>query len=438
METQVISQDVTNAWTGSPVGEAVLLLNTAIDAVAGLNLEFAGDKEVRGLLAGLEHCERRLASAQIATLDAVDERGLYSADGHFSAKVTGRHVARLSNGEAAGRDKTMRMFRELPDVAAAFAAGSIGVDQVRLLAPVFANPRVRSHMFNRQGRFIADAINRSYRNFELNVRGWERLTDDDGPTPANERKHANRDARMIQDFDLGWEPMGHWAAMQGATMSEVLGHYIDAEVQTDWAKAKAEHGDRACFGDLERTDAQRRADALCQIFRDAASSPHGAGPPGYVHNIVWDKHAYEEMLSRLDGNDPQPLDPDTYRCSTLDGTPLEPLEAATNSLRYQVRRVLIDATSVTIDLGQARFFTGSARHAVLLQHPECVWPGCPTPASKCETDHIKEHSRGGRTCPGNGAPLCGPHNRWKQKGFTIQRHPNGRCTTHRPNGTQID
>jgi hypothetical protein len=157
-----------------------------------------------------------------------------------------------------------------------------------------------------------------------------------------------------------------------------------------------------------------------------------------VHNIVWDQATFEEMLSRLDGNDPEPLDADAYRCSTLDGIPLEPLEAAANSLLHQIRRVIVDAKSVNVDLGQARFFTGSARHAVLLQHPECIWPGCPTPASRCETDHIKEHTKRGRTCPDNGAPLCASHNRWKQKGFTIQRHPDGQWHTHRPNGTKID
>ncbi|MGI9607965.1 MAG: HNH endonuclease signature motif containing protein, partial [Acidimicrobiales bacterium] len=87
--------------------------------------------------------------------------------------------------------------------------------------------------------------------------------------------------------------------------------------------------------------------------------------------------------------------------------------------------------------GEARFFTGNSRHAVKLQSTECVWPGCHVPTSMCEADHLHQHSRCGRTHPGNGAPLCGKHNRWKQKGFTIWRDPSGTWHTVRPDGTEI-
>jgi len=107
------------------------------------------------------------------------------------------------------------------------------------------------------------------------------------------------------------------------------------------------------------------------------------------------------------------------------------------SIVGRIRRVLIDAKSMVIDQGVARRFTGAARLAVQLSHTRCVWPGCCTPVTKCETDHMVEHSRDGRTDPGNGAPLCGKHNRWKQKGFTIFRDPTGTWHTIRPDGTEI-
>ena len=68
----------------------------------------------------------------------------------------------------------------------------------------------------------------------------------------------------------------------------------------------------------------------------------------------------------------------------------------------------------------------------------CIWPGCWVPTTQCEADHIRPHAAGGATVPGNGAPLCGRHNRWKQKGFTTRRDPNtGRWRTNRPDGTEI-
>ena len=221
-------------------------------------------------------------------------------------------------------------------------------------------------------------------------------------------------------------------------MREIFEQYIEAELAADWEKAKAELGGEACFADLPRTDAQRRADALWQIFQDAAAAEPGAVAPGYVHNIVWDATTFEEMVARLDDQHvPQPLDHETYRCETLDGRPLEPTEAVVNATVSAVRRVLIDARSVTIDLGQSRLFTGNARHAVQLSSTCCVWPGCEVPASKCEIDHLHDHARGGPTSPVNGAVMCGKHNRWKQKGFTVQRDQAGNWHTYRPTGDQI-
>ena len=121
----------------------------------------------------------------------------------------------------------------------------------------------------------------------------------------------------------------------------------------------------------------------------------------------------------------------------MDGHDLEPYEAATNALLHQVRRVVVDAAGVVIDLGRARLFTGSARHAVKLSATTCVWAGCTVPVSRCEIDHLTDYAHGGQTCPEEGAPLCGKHNRWKQKRFIIRRNPDGTYRTLRPNGTPL-
>ncbi len=44
---------------------------------------------------------------------------------------------------------------------------------------------------------------------------------------------------------------------------------------------------------------------------------------------------------------------------------------------------------------------------------------------------------GGSTSPGNGAPLCGTHNRTKEQGYRITRDPAGTLHVHRPDGTEI-
>ncbi len=415
------------------------VLREAIDQVRALDLEVLDGAEVLALVDDLECEARRLRAAQLAVMAEVDRRGLHRADGHASAKVLVRHRGQLPGGEALGRDKTMRALRELPEIAAALAAGEIGAAQVDLIGRVHANARVRHLMAPQQARFLGWARAMSYREFDLQMREWERLVDTNGAAPANERRHHNRDAKLIQDpIELGWTLMGWYACAQGAAMRDIFDHYISAELMADWEKARAEHGEKACEAHLPRSGAQRRADALWQLFQDAAKSEGSAVPVGWVHNIVWSADAYEAMLARLDGADPQPVDVDTYKCQTIDGTPLEPLEAAAGSLVNKVRRVIVDARSEVIDLGRARLFAGAARLAAQLASPRCLWPGCEVPTSRCEIDHLHPHGQGGHTCPGNGGPLCGRHNRWKQKGFTISRDPTGTWHISRPDGTHLE
>jgi hypothetical protein len=175
-----------------------------------------------------------------------------------------------------------------------------------------------------------------------------------------------------------------------------------------------------------------------QVFRDAATADGSAVPVGWVHNIHWSAQAYEEMLAAIDHDRPPRFDPDTFMCRNEDGHDVDPTEAAANSLLHKVRRVITNAADVVIDLGRARRFTGSARLAATAVHTHCIWPGCHAPASRCEIDHLHEHGRGGATTQTNAAPLCGKHNRWKQKGFRIQRTPDGKWHTTRPDGSQLE
>jgi hypothetical protein len=336
------------------------------------------------------------------------------------------------------------MWPHLPEIGDALVAGELGVAQFDLLGRVHANPRVRHLMVDAQGWFVGCGKAMSYAEFEVAVREWERLGDMDGAAQANQRNHERRNATMLQDsIDLSWQMKAGLASLQGASIDDIFSHYIAAERLADWEKARATHGDVATEADLPRSEAQRRADALWQVFHDAAGADGTAAPAYFVHDIVWDADSYETMLTALDPERHDTLrsldlNVDSYRCETIDGIRLEPLEAAAASLVAKMRRVVVDAAGVVIDLGRARCFTGSARKAAQLSARRCCWPGCGVPTSHCEIDHTREHAKGGRTNPANGAPFCGRHNRHKQKHFTARRDPTGEWHIHRPDGTQIE
>ncbi|MEM8707689.1 MAG: DUF222 domain-containing protein [Actinomycetota bacterium] len=384
----------------------------------------------------LEHEARRLEARRAELFQELERSGVYGADGHASAKVMMRHVARLSGPSAASRQRVARMLRDLPLVHAALSAGRIGVDQVELLGRVHSNRRVRPFMPDAQDWFLGLA-RKPFADFEATVRQWERLADEDGPEP-NERMHRARRVKLTQDdTTLTWELDGRFAAMMGAQLRDIFDHYTAAELAADWEKARAEHGDDACDLHLPRTADQRLADALWQIFQDAASADGSAVAPDFTHDIVWSADAYEAMVHRLDGADIEPLDPDTFRCTTRSGIALEPYEAAHHSLLTKVRRVIVDASSTVIDLGRARGFTGSARTAAKLQTTTCFWPGCNVSVDRCQVDHTQPHARHGRTNPGNGAPACGRHNRLKEHGYRVWRDPSGEWHTYRSDGSEI-
>ncbi len=419
------------------IEDALGAIQAALDEVLREPVSLGSAREAATLVRSFESCSRRLRAAQLRVQAELDATGVYAADAHASAKVMTRHCARLSPATAAARERGARMAQTLPEIRDALERGVLGVDYFDLLARVWANPRVRDHMADAQDWFLRIAARLGYRDFETEVRTWERLADDDGPEPANSRNHENRDVRLAQDpVDLGWQWAGGCGAMQGVQMSEILEHYVSAERLIDWEKARAELGEAATAGDLPRTEAQRRADAVWQVFQDAAGNPTSSCPD-IVHNIVWDADTITELARRFGGESPAPLDPTTSVCRTLDGVALDPSEAFASVFVDKLRRVVVDAAGVVVDLGRARRFTGGARLAVQLADSHCPWPGCQVPTSACEIDHTIDHARGGTTNPDNGGPLCGRHNRHKQKGFAVWRDPSGVWHTYRPDGSEI-
>ncbi len=327
---------------------------TAVAAVEALAAELNQPQQPGDVLLAerrLELLRRLVGAAQIDIVARIDSDRLHRIDGHRSVKAHTCHVLKVSPAEAARRAQTARALRHLPDIAAALRAGRIGLCHAQVIAQVYANPRITDHVPVEQDRFLRWADTESFDGFKAKVFDWERTVDLDGGFKDNARNHANRNVRLVHNsLDGTWELSGHFASDQGSRAKEIFEHYVEAEWRTDWADARARLGDAATLSDLERTDAQRRADAFLRMCNDAASAPGDTPGPRIVHNIVWSADTYLALADLL-GADAAALDthwsttltetgtqrnhwcdPDTYRCSTLDGTPLEPVEQYMSSL----------------------------------------------------------------------------------------------------------
>jgi hypothetical protein len=433
------------------VAAAIDAAHAALDALGAAGVAAFDAHDAVELVRDVERLVRRTRAVAVDVVDGIDRAGWHRADGHASAKVMVRHVARLSSAEAGRRMADAKALRDLSEVAEAYRAGRIGSDQVDRIGRLHANPRVSAKVGAQDRNLLQAALHLSYREFDLKVSEWERLVDEDGARDRNQAHHDKRDASMAQDFDGRWRVAGSCGAMDGTRLHEIFKAFFEAETLVDWEKARAEHGDDARAEHLPRTDAQRRFDAWAAIFEKAAGA-RAAEPGGspIVTNVVITQEAFEEQLRRFAGAEPDPDRPDPHidprpgvrlRCATIDGGHLDPAEAVAAALVGHVRRVVIGADGVVIDLGRrSRVFTGAAQLAVRLSSTECYWPGCHVPVSRCQIDHLRPWAgpERGRTSPDNGGPACGRHNRYKERGFTAWRDPTGQLHVLRADGTELE
>jgi hypothetical protein len=247
-------------------------------------------------------------------------------------------------------------------------------------------------------------------------------------------------------------------------LRNIFAHFVELEVRKDCEARRAEHGDTADQHPLPRCDAQRRFDALVAIFERAYVASGDGKVPDPVVNILCDQRTLHDLLGRAgialaDGgmldldeltkaqidavlaefvNDPTAML--SRLCETSSGQQIAPQLLIRALLTAQVRRVVLDANSTVIDLGERkRLFTGNARIAATLLQQFCQHPGCEVPAARCQIDHNHEHHEGGRTALGNLAHLCVRHHTLKSETpWTIHQRPDGTLEFHSPLGNTYE
>jgi DNA-binding transcriptional ArsR family regulator len=403
-----------------------------VAALSGADLDHA--------LVAIERARREVEAAYVAVLDRAEATQRFTADGHAGVRGWASALANTGSAELHRRLQTMRALRDLPHVTDALVGGEIGVDQVREIAQLHANPRTRDLTIDGQTKLLTHARTKAYVEFSEIVGRWAAFGDPHRAARRHLDAHDRRDAIMFeQDGVVHLHAKG--GTFQGAALMEIFQRQCDAEFLDDWEHAKsiAGHGDPMAL--LARTDAQRRFDAIHSLFLGAVSAPPGSVAPEPVVNILMTIDEYESRLDDLaTGRHPAPATVDgidATRCETDTGIPIDPYDAVMASLTGWFRRVVVDAAGVVIDLGRKRRYTGSARVAVILSRRRCLWPGCGRASTRNQIDHTHEHSRGGLTTPDNGGPACGRHNRTKTRGYTVHRDSDGNWHVHRPDGTEL-
>ena len=407
-------------------------------------------------LVEIERARRALEAATLAVLDEAERGGSFRDDGHITPGSWARATVNWSYAEASNRVRAVDLVRLCPIVAGELTQGRLGVAHTFELARARANPRAGDGIADCIDELVEWAGTLDFDGFRKLVRRWEQLADVDGAHQGHAAAHNGRRASITR-LDDTFHLNAQFGVVYGTAMAEILDAFTEAEFQAEWEKVKAEHGDAATPSMMDRSGAQRRADALHAIFMAAVADEHG-NVSGPLVNLVCDLQTFEEHVARLTGghvpNEHAAAEQDASepvsnvsmgtgfglrRCETINGDPVDPGDVVAAALIGHVRRVVVNSAGVVVNCGRkTRLYKGVAREMVWLLGTTCCWPGCGHRLG-VQVDHLDEYARDdGSTDQENADPLHGRHNRFKTShGYRVRRDDRGIIHVYRPDGTEI-
>jgi len=238
-----------------------------------------------------------------------------------------------------------------------------------------------------------------FASFARVVGYWTLRADPDGCEDRDRAQHEGRRLHLSHGFEGMWFLDGVFDPVNGAIIANELKRIEKQFFDSDWAEAKARVGDGVGVGDLARTSAQRRADALLEMATRSAGAGNGVRRPEPLFSVFVGYETFAGML-----------------CQLADGTVVSPASLRPWLDHAWVERVVFDGPSRVVDVGVTRrLFAGATRRAVELRDRECYHPYCDRVAADCDIDHVQAWSDGGPTTQANGRVACGFHNRARQR-----------------------
>jgi hypothetical protein len=104
----------------------------------------------------------------------------------------------------------------------------------------------------------------------------------------------------------------------------------------------------------------------------------------------------------------------------------------------QLTRIVLGPGGRPLDHGPTvRLVPAHIRRAAEVRDGGCAFAGCAAPTWWCDVHHLLEWINGGQTSLDNSALLCERHHTEVHHGFRVERLPDGRWRTRRPDGTEI-
>jgi len=364
--------------------------------LGNVDLDGLGDDALSDAVLTMQRLRGGLDAAEARVLSRWDAQGCWRASGAKTGAAWLAWQQHLPISVARQRLRHAKAMRTLPAVEEAWAGGAIDRSHVTTL--LGARTARTAEVFDREHKTLLDiARDSSFTHFKRACDRFEMVVDPDGAEQGADDDRNARELHLSQSFGDMWFGRMTLDPISGVIVDSTL-RLIERELfEADWAAAKERLGRAPLIMELDRTPAQRRADALVEMATRARTAPVGGRRPAPLFTVV-------VGLESLTG----PV------LEMFNRNPIMPGTAARHLTDADVERIVFDGPSRVLDVGaRRRFFTGALRRAIEVRDRTCFHPSCDEVPERLQIDHIHDASKGGETTQDNGQGGCGFHNRWK-------------------------
>ncbi len=386
-----------------------------LDALAAEDLSPLFGPALLDRLRPLLVAQNRLSAEIARTVRECEVSGAAEVDGLKTMPSWLRGHGHLSEAEAARVVRAGRALAHLPAMAAAFAAGAVTGEQAAVIGQVAAVEHLAQAADQGVDLAAVDAVltgvahASSHADTAKAVRHYLDRLDTDGPEPD---PTEGRRLVIVKHADGSISLRGELDAVGG----EKLQAAVESVLQ----------GGRGA-GE-ERTRAQQQADALVQLCDNQLAA--GNLPVLRGHE--------PQVIVKIDAGDL--ADPTTGPgAGELGfGATISAARVRWLACDGNVTRIVMGPDGMPLDYGRSvRLVPPHVRRAAEVRDGGCVFAGCGAPTWWCDVHHLIEWINGGETSLGNSALLCERHHAKVHHGFRVERRPDGRWRTWRPDGTEI-
>jgi hypothetical protein len=365
-----------------------------IDAVVDADPDALADSDT------IVELHRQLARLEAAASRAAarwDAKQTWSVDGAKSGGAWLAAKLHVPRQEANRRLRLGRALRHLPHAEQAWLAGSIGSAQVSALAASRTTDRLAEQMAVDEQDLVDEATRLSFRRFQCRLDYWRQQHDIDSEDSKQRKQVDGRFLHLSQTFQNTWRLDANLDPIAGTILHDTLARIERELFERDWADAKQKLGREPLAAELERTPAQRRADALIEMATRARTAPANGRRPEPLFTVLIGLPRFEQL------------------CELANSTVITPGSLVGWFSHAWIERVVFQPPSRVIDVGERRrLFEGATRRAVEVRDlNQCFHDLCEDPIE--QIDHIQPHSWDGPTTQDNGRGACAFHNRQRHR-----------------------